>query len=215
MRIFNGLFHFVMPVNANQWTGAGFNHSFFPLVQGHSGPHRHRVPYVRIYSDEVLNAALSINRIIWQLQIRAFMPWVPLTCNICNSLEPGWKPASFTEHILNHFRYIPENTKEHGSCTECHTQFSSYSADNMSHHCMSIIRPPWMTSTMKWVVIHIQAGLLQCHPRGVAMINNYQWKAVIVIFWIFWSLTELRGQSPAENLIGGFLYKLSECLCKV
>jgi hypothetical protein len=104
------------PITAFQWTGVGFNHNFFPLVQGHaipscSGCHTGG-NYAKIstdcYSCHQANYLATTN----PNHIDANFP---VTCATCHSLAPGWKPATFNHSIF-------PLTLGHSTpaCTDCH-----------------------------------------------------------------------------------------------
>jgi hypothetical protein len=103
-------------VNSFQWTGAGFNHSFFPLVLGHSnitctvchttGNYRDTKP--DCYSCHQQNYAATTN----PNHVTANFP---TTCQVCHSLTPGWKPAIFDHSVF------PLTLGHSGvDCSSCH-----------------------------------------------------------------------------------------------
>ena len=157
------------PVNSNQWTGAGFNHSFFPLVQGHSGPVCAACHTSGTYSD----ASPECSSCHQQDYIATTNPshsslGFPLTCTICHTLEPGWKPASFTEHDTKSFPIYSGNHKgTWTSCTECHANPASYAQFTClschEHNKTSMDEKHREESGYSYT----SQACLQCHPRGV------------------------------------------------
>ena len=88
------------PVNSFQWAGAGFNHNFFALVQGHSTLQCTDCHTTGSYSD----ASPECNSCHQQDYLATTNPNhtasnFPVTCNNCHTLTPGWKPASF-DHTM-------------------------------------------------------------------------------------------------------------------
>lgn len=158
------------PINSNQWTGAGFNHSFFPLVQGHSGPACAACHTSGTYSG----ASPECSSCHQQDYLAAANPnhsalGFPLTCSICHTLEPGWKPASFTEHDSKSFPiYSGKHKGAWTSCTECHTNSSSYSQFTClschEHNKTSMDEKHREESGYSYT----SQACLQCHPIGVA-----------------------------------------------
>jgi hypothetical protein len=158
------------PVNSNQWSGAGFNHNFFPLVQGHSGlvcaechipgNYSGAKPECNTCHQKDYDATTSPNH-----SAMGF----PLTCSTCHSLEPGWKPASFTEHDNQSFPiYSGRHKGVWTSCTECHPNSSNYSEFTCilchEHNKAS------MDSRHNDVggYSYNSTACLHCHPSGVA-----------------------------------------------
>ena len=115
-------------MNAFTWRGPSFNHSFFPLTEGHAisdcrvchtdGNYTstsaqcyscHRPDYENTGNPNHLVADLSTN------------------CDECHSTWPGWKPADFTVHDGLFFPiYSGQHNGEWASCTDCHADPSNY-----------------------------------------------------------------------------------------
>ena len=120
------------PVNSFQWTGVGFNHSFFALVQGHSTPKCDDCHTAGRYSD----ANPACNSCHQQDYIAATNPnhkasGYPVTCENCHTLNPGWKPASF-----DHKSFPLTLGHSTPACIDCHTggNYSSTPTDCYSCH---------------------------------------------------------------------------------
>jgi len=104
------------PVNSFQWTGAGFNHNFFALVQGHSTPQCSDCHTTGRYSD----ANPECNSCHQQDYLATTNPNhstanFPTTCNNCHTLSPGWKPASF-----DHSMFPLTLGHSTPACVDCH-----------------------------------------------------------------------------------------------
>ena len=103
-------------VNSFEWTGAGFNHSYFPLVQGHSnincsvchttGNYADATPVCYSCHQADYSGTTNPNHTAANF---------PTACETCHSLTPGWKPASFNHNIF-------PLTLGHSTvaCAECH-----------------------------------------------------------------------------------------------
>ena len=129
-------------INSFQWTGAGYNHDFFPLVQGHSTvscSNCHTSGSFTGLSTECVSchradydAAKSPDHAVSQFTT---------VCTTCHTLTPGWKPASYTQHDALSFRiFSGEHKGEWSSCTDCHTNpasYASYSCINCHEHNQS------------------------------------------------------------------------------
>jgi hypothetical protein len=104
------------PVNAFEWTGAGFSHSFFPLSQGHSVPKCEDCHTTGNYSDAKPDCnSCHQTDYVATTNPNHVQSRFPVTCQTCHSLSPGWKPAvfdhSFFPLTLGHS--IPK-------CIDCH-----------------------------------------------------------------------------------------------
>jgi hypothetical protein len=158
------------PVNSFQWTGAGFNHSFFPLTQGHSGLNCSSCHITGNYSD-VNPDCFSCHQSDYtntsnpNHQSMGF----PMTCTTCHTLNPGWKPASFKDHDDQSFPiYTGRHAGTWDSCAECHTNPSDYSLFT----CLTCHEHNQASMDNQ----HDEVGgysynsteCLRCHPRGNA-----------------------------------------------
>jgi len=118
--------------NSFQWAGAGFDHSFFPLVLGHSVPKcadchttgNYRDAKSDCYSCHQQNYLGTTNP---DHNASKFST----NCQDCHSLTPGWKPATFDHSAF-------PLTLGHASvnCTSCHINgnYSSTSPECSSCH---------------------------------------------------------------------------------
>lgn len=120
------------PVNSFEWSGAGFSHNFFALVQGHSIPKCSDCHTTGKYSDtnpECISchqpdylATTNPNHVASNF---------PVTCNYCHTLSPGWKPANF-----DHTSFPLTLGHSTPACTDCHTSgnFSDTPTDCYACH---------------------------------------------------------------------------------
>ena len=120
------------PVNSFKWSGAGFDHAFFALVEGHSIPKCEDCHTTGNYSD----SSPECNSCHHQDFLATTNPnhaasAFPLNCSNCHTLIPGWKPAGF-----DHSKF-PLTLGHSGiDCTDCHKggNYSSTSPDCVSCH---------------------------------------------------------------------------------
>ena len=76
------------PVNSFQWTGAGFNHNFFPLVQGHSALKCTDCHTTGNYSDANPDCYSCHQQDYNQLQIQTTSIRFSVTCENCHTPNP-------------------------------------------------------------------------------------------------------------------------------
>ena len=115
-------------VNSFQWSGAGFNHAFFPLVLGHSnlkctdchttGNYRDTNSDCYSCHQQTYLATTNPNHVTSNF---------PTDCKVCHSLNPGWKPAKYAQHDSQFFPiYSGRHNGLWTSCTDCHNTPSNY-----------------------------------------------------------------------------------------
>jgi len=152
------------PVNAFQWTGAGFNHNFFALVQGHSTPACAECHKTGNYSDAspVCNSCHQADYAAATNPSHTASGF-PVTCENCHTLNPGWKPATF-----DHTRFpltLGHSTPE---CIDCHKggNYSSTPTD-----CYACHTADYNNSTNpKHTTLGFSTVCTQCHT------TNPDWK---------------------------------------
>jgi hypothetical protein len=120
------------PVNAFQWTGAGFSHNSFPLTQGHSGINCTVCHTTGNYAD-ASTACYSChqNDYLGTTNPNHAASNFPTNCEKCHTLAPGWKPATFDHSIF------PLTLGHSGvACESCHVNgnYSTVSSDCISCH---------------------------------------------------------------------------------
>ncbi len=116
-------------MNMFTWSGAGIDHSFFPLTQGHAigdcfQCHTQGTDYSNISSD-----CFSCHEQDYQATSNPNHSAIglSLTCNECHTTIPGWKPADFNQHDAQFFPiYSGEHNGEWVSCTDCHQNPANY-----------------------------------------------------------------------------------------
>lgn len=157
-------------IDAFSWSGADFNHSFFPLTQGHdindcAACHKDGI-YINLPTDcyychqDDFESAEVPNHIT---------SGFPTDCAECHSLQPGWKPADFRQHDGLYFPvYSGEHNGEWGSCTDCHLvadDYSKYSCTACHEHNQGD-----MDDEHNEVggYVYLDDACLACHPTGSA-----------------------------------------------
>jgi hypothetical protein len=158
------------PVNSFQWTGAGFNHSFFTLTEGHSTPECADCHLTGNYSDANPDC-FSCHQDDYTATtnpVHSTMGF-PTTCNTCHTLAPGWTPASFKDHDSQSFPiYSGKHKGTWSSCNECHTNPSNYSQFTClschEHNKASMDSEHDEESGYSYT----STACLNCHPTGVA-----------------------------------------------
>jgi hypothetical protein len=115
-------------ITSTQWTGVGFNHSFFPLVLGHSGLSCVTCHTSGNYSN-LSPDCYSCHQTDYNNTTNPNHSGLSFStqCTACHSTNPGWKPAKFTQHDS---QYFPIYSGRHNGtwtvCTECHTEPGNY-----------------------------------------------------------------------------------------
>jgi len=119
-------------INAFSWSGSGFNHSFFPLTEGHAlndcqACHTgtdysnissecfacHQTDYNAASNPNHINADFSTN------------------CTECHTTRPDWKPAEFAAHDGQYFPvYSGKHAGTWDNCIECHTNPNNYASNS-------------------------------------------------------------------------------------
>ncbi len=116
------------PVSSFQWNGAGFNHNFFPLTGGHATVQCSACHTTGNYADAKTDcyschqadylATTNPNHVAANF---------PTTCNTCHNLNPGWKPAKYTQHDSQFFPiYSGRHNGTWDLCSQCHTDPNNY-----------------------------------------------------------------------------------------
>lgn len=153
-------------LNAFQWTGAGFNHNFFPLQLGHSSIKCTDCHKTVNYSD-----AKPDCYICHQLNFMAAKnpdhnsSKFSTNCKDCHTLNPGWTPASYKQHDSQSFPiYSGTHKGTWNSCTECHENVSDYSLFT----CIKCHHKPDMDVEHKGRngYTYDSPACFRCHPKG-------------------------------------------------
>ncbi len=153
---------------SNKWTGNGFNHSFFPLTQGHdinscvvchtNGNYSGLSSECYSCHQTDYNSAANPSHLALNF---------PTNCKECHSTRVGWKPASYRLHDSQSFPiYSGEHQGKWSSCNDCHSNTSNYSVfsciDCHAHNKSE------MDSEHRGEdgYAYNSAACLHCHPRG-------------------------------------------------
>lgn len=119
------------PVNSYEWAGAGFNHNFFPLVQGHSALNCAKCHTTGNYSDANPDCySCHQNDYISTTNPNHTASNFPTVCSTCHTLSPGWKPASF-DH--NSFPLTLGHSTP--ACADCHINGNYTSTPTECYAC--------------------------------------------------------------------------------
>jgi predicted CXXCH cytochrome family protein len=111
------------------WKPAIFEHSSFPLTQGHAinDCNACHVPgdYSNVSTDCFACHEADYNATTNPNHLSAGIDNV---CMTCHTTMPGWKPADFAEHDGLFFPiYSGRHRGEWNTCTDCHSNTSNYS----------------------------------------------------------------------------------------
>jgi hypothetical protein len=111
------------------WTGGNFNHSFFPLTEGHAISdcyqcHIEGQEYSSISPECVTCHETDYNNTTNPNHVGADFS---TDCAGCHTTHPGWTPAEFPDHDALFPIYSGSHEGEWSSCSECHTTPGNYS----------------------------------------------------------------------------------------
>ncbi len=116
-------------LNAFSWTGASFNHAFFPLTEGHAINDCNKCHTNGNFSNTSrecischqtdYNSTTNPNHLVADFSTN---------CTECHTTHPGWKPADFKQHDGLYFPiYSGKHNGTWDNCTQCHEDPSNYS----------------------------------------------------------------------------------------
>ncbi len=116
-------------INVFTWSGAGIDHSFFPLTQGHAigdcyQCHAQGTDYSNISAE-----CFSCHEQDYLSTDNPNHSSIDLStqCMECHTTAPGWKPADFRTHDGQYFPiYSGKHNGEWNSCTDCHQNPANY-----------------------------------------------------------------------------------------
>ncbi|MFH0759312.1 MAG: hypothetical protein V2B15_18645 [Bacteroidota bacterium] len=152
------------------WEGTGYNHSFFPLTEGHAVFDCNLCHDPNDYSN-VSRECFSCHQDEYNATTNPKHPASGLStdCKECHTTSPRWKPAEFRIHDAQFFPiYSGSHKGEWNSCTDCHTNPSYYSIFScIDCHEHSRSRMDSEHSDKKGYVYASEA-CLDCHPTGRA-----------------------------------------------
>ncbi len=141
------------------WKPATFNHTAFPLTLGHATPtctDCHKGNYTTTSTDcyacHVTDYNNSTNP---NHKTLAFST----VCTQCHTTNPGWKPATYTQHDAQMFPiYSGRHRGQWTLCTDCHTNTANYALFDCKRCHSGVHRSNNYTN----------AQCYSCHPRGTS-----------------------------------------------
>jgi predicted CXXCH cytochrome family protein len=151
-------------VNSFEWASGGFNHDYFPLVQGHSA--------VKCTDCHTSGTFSALNADCYSCHQTDFLATVspnhsasnfPTACSNCHTLSTGWKPAAFdhSSFPLTQGHSIPK-------CIDCHIggNYTSLPTDCYSCHQQDFLT----TTNPNHQASAFSTACLTCHT------TNAGWK---------------------------------------
>jgi len=155
---------------SKEWKGTGFNHSFFPLTQGHTITDCSKCHVNGNYTNTSGECA-SCHQSDYNATTNPSHTSLNFstTCTECHTTVPGWKPANYTQHDALSFPiYSGKHKGEWNSCADCHTNTGNYKAfsciDCHEHNKTDMDRKHREESGY----VYNSASCFNCHPRGVS-----------------------------------------------
>jgi hypothetical protein len=142
------------------WKPASFSHTKFPLTLGHATPtctdcHKngnYTTTPTDCYSCHVNDYNTSTNP---SHKTLAFST----VCSQCHTTNPGWQPASYTQHDVQMFPiYSGKHKGRWTVCSDCHTNPANYQLFDCKRCHTDAHRGKNYTN----------AQCYECHPRGTA-----------------------------------------------
>ena len=156
--------------NTADWKTYQFDHSFFPLTQGHNISECTACHANNQYTNTSNDCYTCHNSDYLATTNPSHVQGGFYTeCLNCHTTTPNWQPAEFKEHDQLHFPiYTGKHNNTWDNCTECHTNASNF-AENSCIACHEHNK----TETDK---VHsgvggynyASASCLVCHPNGSA-----------------------------------------------
>jgi hypothetical protein len=155
-------------VTAFTWEGSGYNHSFFPLTEGHAIFDCNLCHDLNDYSN-VSRECFSCHQDDYNATFNPNHPASGLStdCMECHTTSPGWKPAAFRVHDSQFFPiYSGSHRGEWSSCTDCHNNPSNYSVFScIDCHEHSRTRMDQKHHEVR-AYEYVSQACLDCHPTG-------------------------------------------------
>lgn len=114
-------------MNGFTWSGAGINHDFFPLKEGHEISDCFTCHTDGVFSA-IPSACISCHQPDYNSATNPNHQSLNFStvCNECHTLSPGWRPANFTQHDGLFPIYSGEHEGEWEECSDCHQNSSNY-----------------------------------------------------------------------------------------
>ncbi|MGW8315718.1 MAG: cytochrome c3 family protein, partial [Bacteroidales bacterium] len=150
------------------WTPATFDHTSFPLTNGHSGVDCAQChdpnDYANISPDCYACHQADYDNTTNPSHVAAS---ISIDCMECHTTNPGWKPADFPIHDAQFFPiYSGAHRGEWSSCTQCHEDLNNYA----SFTCLTCHEHSQSTMDDKHSgesgYTYNSMACLECHPRG-------------------------------------------------
>lgn len=155
-------------VTALDWSSQNINHNFFPLTKGHdiadcaschtSGSYSNTPTDCAACHQADYAGALNPNHVNANF---------PTDCASCHTTDPGWMPATFTQHDADYFPiYSGEHEGEWDQCMDCHTDPSNFAVFS----CTICHQNPETNEEHDDVngYVYESPACLACHPTGDA-----------------------------------------------
>ena len=161
-------------INAFSWSGSGFNHSFFPLTEGHAlndcqACHT-GTDYSNISSDCITCHQTDYNATTNPNHLSANLP---TNCAECHTTQPGWSPAKFDQHDAQYFPiYSGKHAGEWNNCIDCHTNPNNF-ASNSCIVCHDNQGELNEEHDEVGGYAYNDAACFECHPTGEADDNSF------------------------------------------
>ena len=116
-------------MTAVSWGGSGYNHSIFPLTQGHEIFECSKCHDLADYSN-ISTDCFSCHQVDYNSTTNPghLVADLSTNCMECHTTLPGWKPAEFRIHDARYFPiFSGSHNNEWNSCNECHGNPDNYS----------------------------------------------------------------------------------------
>jgi hypothetical protein len=118
-------------INSFQWSGTGFNHSFFPLAKGHSAVKCTDCHKTGNYKEAKPDCySCHQNDFIATKNPDHNAARISISCQDCHSLNPGWKPTNF-----DHTSFPLKLGHSTPACIDCHIGGSYASTPKDCYSC--------------------------------------------------------------------------------
>lgn len=115
-------------MNNYAWSGAGINHDFFPLKEGHAITDCYTCHTSGTFS-QIPNTCISCHQPDYTATNNPKHQNLNFSteCKECHTIAPGWRPAKFQQHDGLFPIYSGEHNGEWDQCSDCHKNTSAYS----------------------------------------------------------------------------------------
>jgi hypothetical protein len=109
------------------WSGAGINHSFFPLTGGHQIDDCNKCHSSGVFTG-LSNVCSTCHQQDYNKTANPNHNSLGLStdCKQCHTTSPGWKPAEYRDHDTRFPIYSGKHKGEWESCADCHTNPANY-----------------------------------------------------------------------------------------